>query len=221
MCGLIEFASRIKETMESANREPHWGTGEAKRYMDEVALRRNRFEKIAYQYNEDLIQPRIETLANYFTNANVTKNEPPGHSECWFGYCERFPSNTRLAFSIEHDVRFENVAICYDVSMTPLFIRFNEHDRLTVALTEVNEDLVCKWVEERIMEFLDAYLRIDRGAEDFEDEPVIDPVCGMRISRSSATTTDSHCGHPYFFCSEQCRDKFAEDPTHYTKIRTM
>ncbi|NOY43799.1 MAG: YHS domain-containing protein [Planctomycetes bacterium] len=221
MNSLIDFAKHLEEQLAGADREPHWAPGEADRYMAEVCDRRRRFEEVATQLNETVIQPRLETFASYFVNANLTSNESMGHCECWFGYCERFPTSTKVAFTIEHDVRFENVAVCYDVSMTPLFIRFNEHDRLTLLLDEASEDRVADWVEERLSEFLDAYLRIDRGGEDFEDEPVTDPVCGMRIQRASAAVSDSYCGHPYFFCSKDCLAKFQEDQSQYVQIKTV
>ena len=221
MNDLVEFAKRVEDQLKGASDEPHWGPGEADHYMADIAVRRSRYENIAEQLNGTVIQPRLETLASYFTNANPTKDEPVGLCQCWFGYCERFPASTKVAFVVEHDVRFEKVAVCYDVSMMPLFIRFNEHDRLTLTLDEVNEERVADWVEERLLEFLDAYLRIDRGGEEFEDESVTDPVCGMRISRSSAVASDCYYGHPYFFCSEYCLAKFQDDETQYAQIKTL
>lgn len=221
MSDLVKFAKRLEEQLAGADREPHWAPGEADRYMADVSERRHRFEEVALQLNETMIQPRLETVASYFSNANLATSETVGHCECWFGYCERFPTSTQVAFTVEHDVRFENVAVCYEVSMTPLFIRFNRHDRLTLELDEVNEERVADWIEERLSEFLDAYLRIDRGGEDFEDESVTDPVCGMRIQRAAAAASDSYCGHPYFFCSEDCFAKFQEDPAQYVQIKTM
>ncbi len=221
MNSLIEFAKRLEEQLARADREPHWPPGEADRYMAEVCERRRRFEELATQLNESVIQPRLETFASYFSNARLTSSDSVGHCECWLGYCERFPTSSKVAFAIEHGVRFENVAICYEVSMSPLFIRFNEHDRMTLELDEISEDRVADWVEERLLEFLEAYLRIDRGGEDFEDESVTDPICGMRIQRAAAAASDSYCGHPYFFCSGDCLAKFQEEPSEYVQVKTM
>jgi len=90
-----------------------------------------------------------------------------------------------------------------------------------LTIDEVNDDRVAAWVEERLLEFLDAYLRIDRGGADFGDEAVTDPVCGMRISRSSAVASDAYRGHPYFFCSKDCQEKFAREPTAYVEVKTF
>ena len=68
--------------------------------------------QIAVRLNDTLIQPRLETLASYFSNASLTDNESVGRCACWFGYCERFPVSTRVTFAVEHDTRFEKVAEC-------------------------------------------------------------------------------------------------------------
>ncbi|MDA1052232.1 MAG: YHS domain-containing protein [Planctomycetota bacterium] len=221
MSDLVQFARRLESRLTAANLVPHWASDEAQRYMAEVTTRRERFEKLARRLTETVIQPRLETLAGYFANAYLTENEPLGHCTCWFGYCERFPASTKVALAVQHDVRFEKVAVCYEASMMPVFIKLDEHDKLTSPLDDLQNDAVADWVEERLLEFLDAYQRIDRGGEEFDEEAATDPVCGMRISRSSAVASDSYRGHPYFFCSSECQERFAREPKAYVEVKTM
>ena len=221
MSDLVDFAKRLEEQLTSAGREPHWEANEADRYMSAIAGRREKFDTLASRLIEAVIQPRMETLASYFSNASLSRDEPVGRCSCWFGYCERFPASTKVAFAVEHDVRLEKVAVCFDASMMPVFIKMNEHDRLTEPLDSIEDDVVAAWVEERLCEFLDAYLRIDRGSDEFEEDAATDPVCGMRISRSAAAASDSHRGHPYFFCSRECQQRFAHKPSAYVEVKTM
>jgi Cu+-exporting ATPase len=44
---------------------------------------------------------------------------------------------------------------------------------------------------------------------------VIDPVCGMRVDPATARWSAEHDGHPYYFCSAGCRDKFTAAPAAY------
>lgn len=217
---LVDFAKRVEERLFRTTREPHWEPGEVDRYMSDVEVRRQRFDELADSLNDTVIQPRLETVASYFPNATPT-NEPVGRCACWFGYSERFPASTKVAFAVEHDVRFEKLAVCYEASMMPVFIKLNEHDRLSLMLGDVSEDLVADWVEDRLSEFLDDYLRIDRGGEGFEDEAATDPVCGMRISRSSAAASDAYLGHPYYFCSTTCQERFSLEPKSYVQVKTL
>lgn len=221
MSDLINFAQRVNEELSRANRQPHWEAGVAEQYMTQIGSRRERFAALAVELIQSVIQPRLEVLAARFPNASPVTDKAEGHCCYWFGFCERFPSSTKVTFSIEHDVRFEKVAVCYHVSMVPLFIRHNEHDKLTLPLEEIDNQSVANWVEERLIEFIDVYLQIDRGSGDFADEVTLDPVCGMRIGRSSAAASDSHRGHPYFFCSKDCHQKFTENPIAFVTVKTL
>lgn len=41
---------------------------------------------------------------------------------------------------------------------------------------------------------------------------VTDPVCGMEIDSSQAPAQTIHNGQAYYFCSEECRRTFEENP---------
>ncbi|MFC7130624.1 YHS domain-containing protein [Haloferax chudinovii] len=45
----------------------------------------------------------------------------------------------------------------------------------------------------------------------------IDPVCGMELSPSDAVSTVQHGRTTYYFCSEECQQRFEEQPTIYTE----
>jgi Cu+-exporting ATPase len=47
------------------------------------------------------------------------------------------------------------------------------------------------------------------------DQPVTDPVCGMKIRRSEAVASIEHNGTVYYFCSQDCADSFRESPDDY------
>lgn len=47
----------------------------------------------------------------------------------------------------------------------------------------------------------------------------IDPVCGLQIdSDTKSKYFLSVHGHAYYFCTENCRNTFKEDPAKYTDI---
>ena len=221
MSTLATFSGRVDILIRESDRKPHWSQAESDRYMAQVATRREHFETVSSHFFTEVVRPRLEVLGSFFTNASMADDGPEGRCACWFGYCERFPATTRVDFAIEHDVSFENVVICYDVWMTPLFFKLNEHDKLNLPFNDVSDAVVAEWVEQRLLEFLESYLRIDRGRDDLDDDVAMDPVCGMRIGRKSAPATQIYSGHPYFFCSHECGAKFAKDPTSYVQVKTM
>jgi Cu+-exporting ATPase len=44
---------------------------------------------------------------------------------------------------------------------------------------------------------------------------VVDPVCGMQIESGEAAGMAEFEGVVYYFCTEECRDKFMADPSGY------
>ena len=221
MSNLNEFAKRVQDNLSAANRQPHWELAEAQRYMAAVGLRRERFNELAIRLAEAVIRPRFEVVASYFPNVNRVRNEPVGCCSYWFGYCQRFPASAKVAIAVQHDVRFENLVVCYEASMLPVFIKLDERDKMTLLLSEASDDVIANWIEKRLLEFLDAYLRIDCGDALLAVATVIDPVCGMRISRSAAAASDTHLGHPYFFCSLECQERFSAAPREFVDVKTM
>ena len=43
----------------------------------------------------------------------------------------------------------------------------------------------------------------------------VDPVCGMLVDPATARHKIEHDGQTFYFCSERCRTKFADDPAKY------
>ena len=46
---------------------------------------------------------------------------------------------------------------------------------------------------------------------------VTDPVCGMQLDSSQAEAQTVYDGVAYFFCSEECRQTFLEDPEAFVR----
>ena len=42
-----------------------------------------------------------------------------------------------------------------------------------------------------------------------------DPVCRMQVTENTAQATAEHNGETYYFCSQQCANKFNQEPQKY------
>ena len=51
--------------------------------------------------------------------------------------------------------------------------------------------------------------------QQFASGTVIDPVCGMEISREDAVGSYVHKGQEYFFCNPSCLENFRANPSQY------
>lgn len=47
---------------------------------------------------------------------------------------------------------------------------------------------------------------------------VVDPVCGMRVSKKTAAASHSHQGSRYYFCASGCLKKFKQSPQKYSLV---
>ncbi len=50
-----------------------------------------------------------------------------------------------------------------------------------------------------------------------EDGMTVDPVCGMKIKKEDAKFTLVHNDKTYYFCTEECKDKFVKAPGNYIR----
>ncbi|MEW6456703.1 MAG: YHS domain-containing protein [Acidobacteriota bacterium] len=48
-------------------------------------------------------------------------------------------------------------------------------------------------------------------------EEVKDPVCGMKLAKEEAKFKSEYKGETYYFCSQDCKDKFDKNPEKYIK----
>lgn len=44
-----------------------------------------------------------------------------------------------------------------------------------------------------------------------------DPVCGMQVDEKKAPATSTHNGEHYAFCSQDCKNKFEQNPDRYSQ----
>src|SRR5262245_52417067 len=44
-----------------------------------------------------------------------------------------------------------------------------------------------------------------------------DPVCGMKIDEKDANFKSQNQGETYYFCSEECKERFDQNPQQYTQ----
>ncbi len=65
---------------------------------------------------------------------------------------------------------------------------------------------------------LDSESRMKAAAQGVFGAPAEDPVCGMEVDGKKAAAagrTAVHAGHTYYFCADECKQKFEADPAKY------
>lgn len=50
-------------------------------------------------------------------------------------------------------------------------------------------------------------------------EPLMDPVCGMKVFPGNSAFVGKYQGRSYYFCAEGCRKAFESNPTKYLESK--
>jgi YHS domain-containing protein len=190
-------------------------------HMADLERRHDLFSPTAAKLITDIVQPRVETLLRHFDNARLDQQQLPQQYRCIcnFSHSDRFPATVNLTFGVAHDDQIRNVVLYYDLDILPIFFKFNPHDEIVFPLERPAEVQLAAWVDQRILEFVETYLRLEQSDQYQQQTLVTDPVCGTRFRRSLSAAKQQYGGVIYFFCAAQCRAKFAAAPQQYVAAK--
>jgi len=80
----------------------------------------------------------------------------------------------------------------------------------------------CESCKEKFMKDPEKYLQKTTGEEKTSGccpgkETATDLACGIKVKKSEAKVSYEYKGKTYYFCSEECKEKFVKDPEKYIK----
>lgn len=176
--------------------------------MQEMLEQRERHLVAAKHGIEAIVRPRMEELLRNFDNASleVLATDLECLCACEFKHIPRFPATVRLVIALSQGEE-ENLAARYDLNIFPILMDFThtQKESFPIAACDV---LLASWVDDRILDFIDTYLRLETHPFYQKDNSVLDIVCGMRIPSVAATSTVERHGRIFYFCSEHCKEAF-------------
>ncbi|MFO0890938.1 MAG: YHS domain-containing protein [Isosphaeraceae bacterium] len=211
---------RLREKKQTAQERARLHQRHMRERMGEIDRYYEDFATIADRVAEQLIRPRMELLASYFDNAEPLPGGDEAHRHhCRyrFGHTERFPATGTLDLAVCPDADSKKVVVLYSLEILPLLFRFDGSDRIEFALDGVDEPRLITWLEEQIGLAFDVLNRVEEAEPYQRDNTVTDPVCGMQINKAWASSRMEYSGETYYFCVEECREKFAGDPQRYAR----
>jgi YHS domain-containing protein len=218
MNALDDLERRIKQRLAVSEEGRQLRENHLQHAMKQWEDRHSRYTAVADRLMQAVIRPRVEKLKDHFANASLPEARNSRHTcHCEFANCPRFPATVGLEFGVTRDAEATTVLVQYDLEILPVFIRFEAHDQHCMTLEAVNEDEVTTWVEDKILGFVDTYLKLETADPYQSENMVTDPVCGMRLNKSCAPASTEYGGVCYYFCVEECRTKFIENPARYIR----
>ena len=202
------LAERILDRFEQHRHEVADKQQQLDSRMKEMLEQRERLASIAKSRVETAVLPRMEELARHFDNAKVTVLNLDASSSCIceFAHTPSYPAIVKLGFSLLPGDN-DSLAARYDLSILPELMEYNRNAEEIFPL-DGDEEALAGWVEDRILDFINTYLRLETHPLYQKNNTVLDIVCGMHISVASATSSVERKGRMFYFCSEHCKEVF-------------
>jgi YHS domain-containing protein len=213
------LSDRIQAEFDSAQARITKMQKDAGQELRELEARRQHFEEVA----EDLIRKShapLRELAGHFDNAELdrSKDRDGYHGILQFKHTPRFPATAELRLEVNHDEEIRKLVVRYNARIIPVFIDFEKSDHVMFDLDAVDEEELFQWVDDKVVSFAQAYLKIQFAEEYQRNNLVTDPVAGVRFSKTVAHAEIEHAGHTYYFLSEESRKRFEENPGDYVQL---
>jgi YHS domain-containing protein len=101
-----------------------------------------------------------------------------------------------------------NLIFDQTLEVLPIFMQFDKHASLSMPLDKIDENAAVKWVDDRIVAFVQTFLAIHQNRYYQKDSLVTDPVSGTEMPRYAARCTLESGGKTYYFVSEETKREY-------------
>ncbi len=180
--------------------------------MEQHKGRQERLEQLGTVFAQlgEVWRPRLELLVKKFGDRVQTKPRiVPSTREVTFDF-QSHVGKVRLKFSATTDRDVRKVIIAYDLEIIPVLMRFNPHAEIEFPLDEIDRGAAAKWIDDRIVEFVQTYFAMGENEIYLKDQMVEDPIAHVSFPRAVAGATLEWQGQKFYFLGEETRREFAE-----------
>jgi YHS domain-containing protein len=178
--------------------------------VQEHKQRQNRLEQLGRVFDElrEIWGPRLDLLVKKFGDRVQTKPRVvPSTREVTFDFQSRL-ARVRLKCAAFTDRDIQKVILSYDLEIVPVLMRFTPHAEIEFPLNAVDKDAAARWIDDRIVDFVQTYLSMGENEIYLKDEMVEDPIARVSFPKVVAAATLEWGGKTFYFVSEETRQEF-------------
>jgi YHS domain-containing protein len=178
--------------------------------VQEHKQRQKRLEQLGKVFDQlrDIWRPRLELLVQKFGDrVKATPRIVPSTREATFDFQSHL-AQVRLKFSATTDREIQNVILSYDLEIRPVLMRFKPHDEMEFPMDKVDKEAAAKWIDDRILDFVQTYFSMGENEIYMKDYMVEDPIAHVRFPKQAAATTLEWQGKTFYFIGEETRREF-------------
>jgi YHS domain-containing protein len=180
--------------------------------VEEQKLRRRRLEQLGKVFDQlaDIWGPRLELLVKKFEGrVQTTPRIVPSTREVTFDFQSHL-ARVRLKLSAFTDRDIQRLILSYDLGIIPVLMRFKPHDEVEFPLDNVDKEAVAKWIDDRIVDFVQTYFSMGENEIYLKDQMVEDPIAHVRFPKQAAAATLEWQGKKVYFIGEETRREFEQ-----------
>jgi YHS domain-containing protein len=167
------------------------------------------YEKVQAKIVE-AVKPRLQALAK---RAGDRVAVTPSVSESRRSARFEFKSNKAyitLVFSVAPDREVKNAVVECDLKIVPVLWKFDSHAEFSTPVAAPDLSAVAKWLDDRIVAFVELYIQIHEGELYDKAEYVEDPIAKVKFPKFAAGAILEHGGQTYFFIDDTTKTQFAK-----------
>lgn len=203
-----ELVSRIEGAFAAVKEKMQRAQEQELQLYQERQLLLKEYEKAQARIVE-AVKPRLEALAKRAGNrATVTPSVSGTRRSARFEF-KSSKVHIDLTFAVAPDRELKNVVVEQDVRIVPVLWSFESHAEIATPVASPDIDAVTRWLDDRIVGFVELFIQIHESEIYDKAEYVEDPVAHVRFPRFAAGATLEHGGQTYFFIDEKSKGEFA------------
>lgn len=207
---LKDFSEKVKERFSQALKEQGARMTETDSNMKLFIEQRDRFNDVAHRIMVSVVFPRMQELSRHFENSDLTDIQDIDgvYCSCDFSHTPRFPATASLVIAFSPGQNNASLNVHYKLKIIPVLMDYKQADEHSFPLETLRDEEVVEWVEAKLLEFLDAYLKLETHPLYQKDNFVMDPVCGMQIPLAAVADKVEQDGKTVYFCSVACKEDY-------------
>jgi YHS domain-containing protein len=210
MLDIASLATRISAEFSSAAERDKELLGGKKQDAKQPQARLEQLGKVFDELRE-VWKPRLELLVKEFGNRiKAALDVVPSMRDVTF-YVQSSVAQVKLRFTALTDRDFQRLILSYLLEITPAVIHYRPYDQVEFPLNAVDKAAVAKWIDDRIIDFIQAYLAMGEPELCPKDQMVEDPVVKIRFPKFAAAAALERGGKKFYFISEDTRRKFERE----------
>jgi hypothetical protein len=184
--------------------------------LEEHKQRQQRLEQLGNVYDQlrDIWKPRLDLLLKKFEGrVQSTPRIVPTTREAIFDF-QSHVARVRLKLSACTDRDVRKVVLSYDLEIIPILMHFNAHDEIEFPLNAVDKEAAARWLDDRIVDFIQTYFSMGENEIYMKDQMVEDPVAHVRFPKFAAAATLELGGQKFYFIGDETRREFEKQKSH-------